>query len=115
MGDRQDTPHDAARISEDGPPLGFGRLVSNQEVHSIDLRAEDGVLVVTDGMFEGFTAPGSRERVGFDGFVELLQHEHLAVENPDVLNVLADRLEQMNGGALLDDAAALLILRRCDT
>lgn len=96
-----------------GPPLGFGPLVPTQDVHAVTLGRETGVLLVTDGLFEGFTEPGSRQRIGYDGFVELVREELLAgAEDPDFLTVLADRVERMNGGPLSDDAAALLIVRR---
>ena len=98
-----------------GPPLGFGPLVrfSGQDVHTVTLGRETGVLLVTDGLFEGFTEPGSRRRVGYDSFVELVREQLLAAaDDSEFLTVLADRLERMNGGPLSDDAAALLIVRR---
>jgi len=95
-----------------GPPLGFAPLAPDQDVRVLELGVEEGVLLVTDGLFEGFTEPGSTERLGYDGFIALLREERSRTQDPRFLVTLADRLERMNGGPLSDDAAALLILRR---
>lgn len=95
-----------------GPPLGFAALVPDHEVRTASLVGEAAVLLVTDGLFEGFARPEGRQRVGYDGLLELICAERRdAVGDPDFLTALADRLEAMNGGPLPDDAAALLLVR----
>jgi serine phosphatase RsbU (regulator of sigma subunit) len=96
-----------------GPPLGFAPLVPDHQVRSASLAGERAVLLVTDGLFEGFAHVDTRQRVGYDGLLELICAERRdAVGDPDFLTTLADRLETMNGGPLPDDAAALLLVRR---
>lgn len=96
-----------------GPPLGFAPLLPSHDVHTVALGREAGVLLVTDGLFEGFAEPGSRRRIDYDGFVDLVRKQPRA-EDPDFLTQLADHLERLNGGPLPDDAAALLIVRRTE-
>jgi serine phosphatase RsbU (regulator of sigma subunit) len=96
-----------------GPPLGILGAASHasRAIHKVDLAGRDGVLLVTDGLFEGYVAPGARERLGFDAFAELVG-ERCDWRDPDFLVTLADDLERRNGDAMSDDAAALLLLRR---
>jgi serine phosphatase RsbU (regulator of sigma subunit) len=104
--------HDgAATIGEqDGPPLGV--LPDNKlEEFELDLADCRGVLLVTDGIFEGFRLPGTRERVGYDGFVDIVgARQDYAAD--DFLALLADEMAERNGGPLQDDVAALLMLLR---
>ena len=98
-----------------GPPLGFTPVVRSHRVHCVSLEGQKAVLLVTDGLFEGFVAPDSRLRVGYDGLLDLIREEHRdAVHEPDFLGTLTDTLEAMNGGPLPDDAAALVLVRRSD-
>jgi len=96
-----------------GPPLGISGAATraSRGAHKVDLVGHDGVLLVTDGLFEGYIAPGSRERLGYDAFAELVG-ARCDWQDPDFLVSLADDLERRNGAAMPDDAAALLLLRR---
>jgi len=94
-----------------GLPLGLAIRHLAHDVQTVDLTGSDAVLLVTDGLFEG-TLPGAGERLGIDGFVDLAaNHWRATSEHADFLAELTDRLEELNGGPLLDDAAALLLGR----
>ena len=57
--------------------------------------------------------PTSPERVGFDSFVSLLaERADDPLSEEAYLRRLADDMEQRHGGALDDDAAALLLTPR---
>jgi serine phosphatase RsbU (regulator of sigma subunit) len=94
-----------------GPPLGILPPGRGVDVHVVRLAPDDSVLLVTDGLFEGRAGHGSRDRLGFDGFLDLLA-EHDDVQHPQFLERLADEVEHLHGAALPDDAAALLLARR---
>ena len=94
-----------------GPPLGVLPPGSVLDVHVLRLAPWDSVLLVTDGLFEGRAWPTSPERMGFDGFLDLLA-EHRDVADPEFLDRIADEVESLHGAALPDDAAALLLARR---
>lgn len=94
-----------------GPPLGVLPPGASLDVHVLRLEPWDSVLLVTDGLFEGRAWPTSHERMGFDGFLDLLA-EHRDVADPRFLDRLADEVEALHGAALPDDAAALLLARR---
>ncbi len=94
-----------------GPPLGVLPPGASLDVHVLRLAPRDSVLLVTDGLFEGRAWPTSPQRMGFDGFLDLLA-EHRDVADPRFLDRLADEVEALHGAALPDDAAALLLARR---
>lgn len=95
-----------------GLPVGLPHLTSSQDVHTVALDGTDAVLLVTDGLFEGLLPGSGGERLGVDGFVDLAaNHWRASDDHGPFLGELADRLEEMNGGPLVDDAAALLLER----
>jgi hypothetical protein len=94
--------------TEDGPPLGVIDELK-LEVFTLDLDGCAGMLLVTDGIFEGHDGPGSRERVGYDEFVSIAAAQD-GLTSPDYLERLADGMVARNGGPLDDDVAALLML-----
>jgi serine phosphatase RsbU (regulator of sigma subunit) len=96
------------RGEESGPPLG---VLPDAKLVEFELDARDchGVLMVTDGIFEGFTAPGDRRRIGWDDFVELVRTGEDCT-GEEYLERLADSMAVRNGGPLQDDVAALLML-----
>ncbi len=89
-----------------GPPLGVHPGVKLRS-HCVPLRPDSSVLMVTDGIFEGHTAPESTARVGYDEFVQLAGASD--PREPQYLEHLADGLAQRNGGPMPDDVAAVLI------
>jgi hypothetical protein len=97
------------------PPLGVlpEAVVT---LHSVELPEHWALLLITDGFFEGRVEPGSPDRVGYDGFLDILRERgDDPYERDDFLRSLADDLEARHGGPLSDDAAALLLTPRCTT
>ncbi|MFN8157037.1 MAG: PP2C family protein-serine/threonine phosphatase [Candidatus Nanopelagicales bacterium] len=94
-----------------GPPLGVLPPGSSLDTHVLPLAPWDSVLLVTDGLFEGRVRADAPDRLGFDGFLDVLA-EHRDVQDPEFLDRLADDVEHRHGAPLPDDAAALLLARR---
>jgi serine phosphatase RsbU (regulator of sigma subunit) len=77
---------------------------------TIELDADWGLLLFTDGLVEGRAAPGSAERFGVDELVRTLQSlvtEDIARD--DLAPALVAEAERRHGGPLTDDVAVLLI------
>ena len=91
-----------------GPPLGLVPWTT-LEPRVLDLDRVHGVLMVTDGIFEGHTAPDESSRVGWDDFVDIVA-EHDDVRATNYLDDLNADMIRRNGDALPDDVAALLLL-----
>lgn len=94
------------------PPLGV-LPEALATVRTVELPEHWSLLLLTDGFYEGRSEPASTERVGFDSFVSLLSDRDDPLADDDYLRRLADDMEQRHGGALDDDAAALLLTPRC--
>jgi serine phosphatase RsbU (regulator of sigma subunit) len=91
-----------------GPPLGLVPWTT-LEPRTLDLTGVHAVLMVTDGIFEGHTAPDEGSRVGWDDFVDVVaKHDDVAAST--YLDDLNAEMVRRNGGALPDDVAALLLL-----
>ncbi len=92
-----------------GPPLGVLDDVRwSAAGHA--LPEEWSLLLYTDGLIEGRTGPGP-QRLGDDGLVEMVRGE-LRRDGADRLAAtLVERAEELNGGPLLDDVAAVLVQR----
>ena len=92
-----------------GPPLGAieeARWVTQ----AVDLPADWSLLLYTDGLVEGRRGSG---RLGEEGLIELVTHGRRAGLDPQrLLQRVVERAEEHNGGPLMDDAAALLIVER---
>jgi serine phosphatase RsbU (regulator of sigma subunit) len=68
------------------------------------------LVLMTDGIFEGTAAPDTRERLGMDGLVELLQGQRAATPDPrDWTDALIGLVIELNGGPLTDDLALLVL------
>jgi serine phosphatase RsbU (regulator of sigma subunit) len=77
---------------------------------TIELDADWGLLLFTDGLVEGRAAPGAAERFGVDELVRTLQSlvtEDIARD--DLAPALVAEAERRHGGPLTDDVAVLLI------
>lgn len=84
-----------------------GRVI---EPFVVELPTDWGLLLFTDGLFEGRSAPGARTRLGTDELARQLQALVSAHTPPDELAAtLVAIAEQRNGGSLADDVAALLV------
>jgi serine phosphatase RsbU (regulator of sigma subunit) len=93
------------------PPIGLGR--DDWTVERIELPADWTVLLYTDGIIEGRIGAGP-ERLGEQGLHRLVA-EHLqgggdARARPqELIGSLINRAEELNGGALIDDVALMLV------
>jgi serine phosphatase RsbU (regulator of sigma subunit) len=65
------------------------------------------LLLYTDGLIEGRTGEGP-QRLGEHGLAAMVSSE-LARANEGLVATLVERAEELNGGPLLDDVAALLV------
>jgi serine phosphatase RsbU (regulator of sigma subunit) len=88
------------------PPVGVvedGRWQS----HTHPLPERWGLLLYTDGLIEGRTGPGPA-RLGEQGLMEMVRSE-LGRGEHGLVAALVERAEDLNGGPLLDDVAAVLV------
>lgn len=70
-----------------------------------------GVLIVTDGLFEGRRTEGRAGRFDYDTFVAFLAGHGIPTGHRG-LEELGDEMERQHGEPLPDDAAALLLILR---
>lgn len=95
-----------------GPPLGV-LDDSRWPARELALPSRWGLLLLTDGLIEGRAAVGRSDRLGMEGLIALLAAIEASAswaEEPSTL--VADLIEEvleLNGGAVLDDIAALLL------
>ncbi len=92
-----------------GPPLG---VVDDAEWVPAEHPLPDdwALLLYTDGLIEGRTGVGTA-RLGGDGLEAMVRGE-LEKGSSGLATTLVERAEELNGGPLLDDVAALLVQRR---
>ncbi|MGW0249730.1 PP2C family protein-serine/threonine phosphatase [Nocardia goodfellowii] len=89
-----------------GPALGFLPGQAVWTTHDLPLPVGNGLVLFTDGLFEGRIGPGS-ERLGEEGLLELARP--LADRAPeDFVDELVDRVELATGG--WDDDLAVMYL-----
>jgi serine phosphatase RsbU (regulator of sigma subunit) len=95
------------------PPAGPALGLRNDDwpQHELQLPAGQGLLLLTDGLFEGYSGQGAR-RLGEDGLLALARtHAHLpGLQFVDALIDGAQQLAQPRGG-LTDDIAVLRVER----
>ena len=76
------------------------------------------MLLLTDGLIEGRAATGGSARLGMDGLIALLAGVRAgaswAQEPSTLVADLIDAVLELNGGAMLDDVAALLLDGRAE-
>jgi serine phosphatase RsbU (regulator of sigma subunit) len=100
------TPLEAATV---GPPLGVvddAAWVSAEHT----LPEDWALLLYTDGLIEGRTGVGTT-RLGGEGLEAMVRGE-FEHGSTALVTTLVERAEELNGGPLLDDVAALLVQRR---
>jgi serine phosphatase RsbU (regulator of sigma subunit) len=88
------------------PPLGVVDEMA-WTAHEFALRERWSLLLYTDGLIEGRTGLGA-ERLGGEGLVAMVEGE-LDGERAALVATLVERAEELNGGPMLDDVAALLV------
>jgi serine phosphatase RsbU (regulator of sigma subunit) len=95
-----------------GPPLGAFHHAA-WPAREVELAPRWGVLLLTDGLIEGRAASGGSARLGMDGLIALLAGiragARWAQEPSTLVGDLIDAVLELNGGAMLDDVAALLL------
>ena len=95
------------------PPAGraLGLRADDWPQHELELPAGQGLLLLTDGLFEGYSGRGS-QRLGEDGLLELAR-SHARLPGTAFVDALIDgaqELAQPRGG-LTDDIAVLRVER----
>ncbi|WP_235852646.1 PP2C family protein-serine/threonine phosphatase [Mycobacterium interjectum] len=95
------------------PPAGpaLGLRADDWPRHDLELPTGQGLLLLTDGLFEGYSGEGNR-RLGEDGLLELARrHAHLP--GPAFVDALIDGAQLLAEprGGLTDDIAVLRVER----
>lgn len=95
------------------PPAGpaLGLRADDWPRHDLELPAGQGLLLLTDGLFEGYSGEGNK-RLGEDGLLELARrHAHLP--GPAFVDALIDGAQLLAEprGGLTDDIAVLRVER----
>ncbi|AXG79353.1 PP2C family protein-serine/threonine phosphatase [Streptomyces paludis] len=94
-----------------GPALGLlpGARWPRRQV---ELGGSWSLMMYTDGLIEGRVGPGTTQRLGQEGMVEMV-NGHLAdgLSGDDLLEAAVARARELNGGELTDDVAVLLLGR----
>ncbi|MDH6111249.1 serine phosphatase RsbU (regulator of sigma subunit) [Kitasatospora sp. MAP12-15] len=97
-----------------GPALGLLACDDSQAVwpaQEVELPSGWGLLLYTDGLVEGRIDDGSR-RLGSEGLVDLIgAHQAAGLTRGRLVDSAIAEVEELNGGALTDDVAVLLLER----
>jgi len=95
-----------------GPPLG---VLTDAAWPSFEVALPDAwsLLLYTDGVTDGRIGRGS-ERLGEDGLAEVVAAAEAGTdpEPEELIRLVVERAEDLNGGPLADDVALVLIARR---
>ncbi|WP_031069405.1 PP2C family protein-serine/threonine phosphatase [Streptomyces sp. NRRL WC-3742] len=79
--------------------------------HEVELQPGWRLLLYTDGLIEGRVGAGSR-RLGQDGLADLIaDHQTAGLTRGRLIDSAIAEVEELNGGALTDDVAVLLLER----
>jgi serine phosphatase RsbU (regulator of sigma subunit) len=77
----------------------------------VELGAEWGLMLYTDGLIEGRVGDG-KERLGQDGMVEMISRQLAAgLHGEELLRAAVSEVRELNGGELTDDVAVVLLDR----
>ncbi|MDH6704836.1 serine phosphatase RsbU (regulator of sigma subunit) [Kitasatospora sp. MAA19] len=97
-----------------GPALGLLPCYDGQAAwpaHQLELQPGWRLLLYTDGLIEGRVGAGSR-RLGQDGLADLIgDHQSAGLTRGRLVDSAIAEVEELNGGALTDDVAVLLLER----
>ncbi|MFH9353473.1 PP2C family protein-serine/threonine phosphatase [Kitasatospora sp. NPDC017646] len=97
-----------------GPALGLLPCHDGQAAwpaHEVELQPGWRLLLYTDGLIEGRVGAGSR-RLGQDGLADLVaDHQSAGLTRGRLIDSAIAEVEELNGGALTDDVAVLLLER----
>jgi len=105
--------HGRATLEWIEPPFGpaLGLHADNWPEHEVELPVEHGLLLLTDGLFEGHAGQGN-QRLGEDGLLEL-GRSFSGLPGPAFVDALVDGVEERARahGGLTDDIAVLRVER----
>jgi serine phosphatase RsbU (regulator of sigma subunit) len=105
--------HSADTVEWIEPPFGpaLGLHADAWPQHEIELPAGHGLLLITDGLFEGYSGRGS-QRLGEDGLLALARR-HAALPGSAFVDALIDGAEERARahGGLTDDIAVVRVER----
>lgn len=105
--------HGRATVEWIEPPFGpaLGLRADDWPEHEVELPVEHGLLLLTDGLFEGHAGPGN-QRLGEDGLLEL-GRSFSGLPGPAFVDALVDGAEERARahGGLTDDIAVLRVER----
>jgi serine phosphatase RsbU (regulator of sigma subunit) len=99
-----------------GPALGLLPMLgdSGEEQwppRKVRLGAEWGLMLYTDGLIEGRIGAGTR-RLGQEGLIAMIgDHQESGLRDELLIDTAMSEVEDLNGGALADDVAVLLLTR----
>jgi CheY-like chemotaxis protein len=105
--------HCAGTVDWVEPPYGpaLGLQGEDWPQSKLEVPADCGLLLLTDGLFEGYSGQGLR-RLGEDGLLELARG-HAALRGPEFVDALIDGAEDLarGQGGLTDDIAVVRVER----
>jgi serine phosphatase RsbU (regulator of sigma subunit) len=91
-----------------GPPLGAVEEGVWEEVR-VPLGREWSLVLYSDGLIEGFAAPGTRERYGAERLSSLLASRGTWLLREEDIEALVHEVEAANGGPLADDLVVVAL------
>ena len=94
-----------------GPALGLN--YDDWPQHELELPVGHGLLLLTDGLFEGYSGTGN-ERLGEDGLLALAR-SHATLPGPAFVDALIDGAQQRAQPRGLTDDIAVLRVERTTT
>lgn len=108
---RRGRPAQLLPYDDGGPALGLlprARWPRRQ----VELGGAWSLMMYTDGLIEGRLGPGSKQRLGQDGMVEMINRQLAAgLDGEALLESAVAEVRELNGGELTDDVAVLLLSR----
>ncbi|WDN53136.1 PP2C family protein-serine/threonine phosphatase [Streptomyces clavuligerus] len=94
---------------ETGPALGL-LPCSRWPRHRVELGGEWSLMLYTDGLIEGRSGPGERQRLGDEGMLAVVDRQLSAgLGGEALLDSAIAEVRGLNGGDLTDDLAVLLL------
>jgi serine phosphatase RsbU (regulator of sigma subunit) len=100
-------------FEEAGPALG---LLADGHAHwppaKVELGADWALMLYTDGLIEGRIGAGTR-RLGQEGLIDMIgdHHQQGGLRDARLIDTAMSEVEDLNGGALADDVAVLLLTK----
>jgi serine phosphatase RsbU (regulator of sigma subunit) len=98
---------------EAGPALG---LLADGHGHwppaKVELGDDWALMLYTDGLIEGRIGAGTR-RLGQEGLIDMIgdHHQQGGLRDARLIDTAMSEVEDLNGGALADDVAVLLLTK----